>query len=72
MPKYTDIDVLINIFEDRLEKVRNRYGDYSEEAGILSGTLRLIRAQSTIDIPTDVAIVVSEDGTVSRITGVKI
>ena len=26
----------------------------------------------TIDIPTNVAIVVSEDGTVSRITGVKI
>lgn len=72
MPKYTDIDVLINIFEDRLEKIRNIYGDYSEEAGILSGALRLIRAQSTIDIPTDVVIVVSEDGTVSRITGVKI
>jgi len=72
MPKCTDIDVLIDIFEDRLEKVRNRYGDYSEEAGVLAGALRLIRAQSTIDIPTDVAIVVSEDGTVSRITGVKI
>lgn len=67
-----DADALIDIFEDRLEKVRNRYGDYSEEAGVLAGALRLIRAQPTIDIPTDAVIVVSEDGTVCKVTGVKI
>lgn len=67
-----DADALVDIFEDRFEKVRNRYGYYSEEAGVLAGALHLIRVQPTIDIPTDAVIAVSEDGTVCKVTGVKI
>ena len=44
-----DADVLIEIFEDRLEKIRNRYGDYSGEAGTCAGALHLIRVQPTIE-----------------------
>lgn len=44
-----DVDALIDIFEDRLEKIRNRYGDYSGEAGVCAGALRLIRVQPTIE-----------------------
>lgn len=44
-----DADALIDIFEDRLEKIRNRYGDYSGEAGVCAGALRLIRVQPTIE-----------------------
>lgn len=72
MPRYTDVDALVDIFEDRFEKIRNRYGDYSGEAGVCAGALHLIREQPTIDIPTNVAIVVHEDGTVSKLVGVKI
>lgn len=44
-----DADALIDIFEDRLEKIRNRYGDYSGEAGVCAGALHLIRVQPTIE-----------------------
>lgn len=44
-----DADALIDIFEDRLEKIRNRYGDYSGEAGVCAGALHLIRIQPTIE-----------------------
>lgn len=44
-----DADALIDIFEDRLEKIRNRYGDYSGEAGVCAGALRLIRVQPTVE-----------------------
>ena len=44
-----DADALIDIFEDRLEKIRNRYGDYSGEAGVCAGALHLIRVQPTVD-----------------------
>ena len=43
-----DADALIDIFEDRLEKIRNRYGDYSGEAGVCASALHLIRVQPTI------------------------
>ena len=44
-----DADALIETFEDRLEKIRNRYGDYSGEAGVCAGALHLIREQPTIE-----------------------
>lgn len=44
-----DADALIDIFEDRLEKIRNRYGDYSGEAVVCAGALHLIRVQPTIE-----------------------
>jgi hypothetical protein len=44
-----DADALIDIFEDRLEKIRNRYGDYSGEAGVCAGALHLIRVEPTIE-----------------------
>lgn len=44
-----DGDALIDIFDDRLEKIRNRYGDYSGEAGVCAGALHLIRVQPTIE-----------------------
>ena len=50
MPRHIDADVLINIFNDRLEKIRNRFGDYSREAGVLAGALHLIRVQPTADV----------------------
>lgn len=47
--RLVDADALIDIFEDRLEKIRNRYGDYSGEAGVCAGSLHLIREQPTIE-----------------------
>lgn len=49
MSRAIDADALIDIFEDRFEKIRNRYGDYSGEAGVCAGALHLIRVQPTIE-----------------------
>ena len=37
-----DADRLMRIYEDRLEKVADRYGVDSSEAGILSGAMKLL------------------------------
>ena len=37
-----DADSLMRVYEDRLEKVVNRYGVDSSEAGILSGAMKLL------------------------------
>ena len=37
-----DADRLMRVYEDRLEKVADRYGVYSSEAGILSGAMKLL------------------------------
>jgi hypothetical protein len=41
-----DADRLMRVYEDRLEKVIDRYGDYSSEAGILSGAMKLLMDQT--------------------------
>lgn len=43
-----DVDALIEIYSDRMEKVAERYGDFSSEAGILSGAMKLVYAQPII------------------------
>ena len=37
-----DADRLMRVYEDRLEKVADRYGVDSSEAGILSGAMKLL------------------------------
>jgi len=37
-----DADKLMRVYEDRLEKVADRYGVDSSEAGILSGAMKLL------------------------------
>ena len=37
-----DADRLLKIYENRMEKVADRYGHYSSEAGILSGAMKLL------------------------------
>ena len=49
MSRMIDADVLIEIYEDRLEKLRTRYGDYSSEAGVCAGAIHLVREQPTIE-----------------------
>lgn len=51
-----DADVLAEIFIDRMEKVKERFGFNSSEAGILSGAYKLLQSQPTIEsewIPVD-------------------
>ena len=43
-----DVDALIEIYSDRMEKVAERYGVFSSEAGILSGAMKLVYAQPII------------------------
>lgn len=40
--KLIDADRLMKVYEDRLEKVADRYGVDSSEAGILSGAMKLL------------------------------
>ena len=43
LPKHLiDADRLMRVYEDRLEKVADRYGVDSSEAGILSGAMKLL------------------------------
>ena len=44
-----DADALIEIFEDRLEKLRTRYGNYSGESGVCAGAIHLVQEQPTIE-----------------------
>ena len=44
--KLVDADRLMRVYEDRLEKVADRYGVYSSEAGILSGAMKLLMDQT--------------------------
>jgi len=44
-----DGDELEAIYKDRLRKIAQRYGPDSSEAGIMSGVLKLLKAQSTIE-----------------------
>ena len=43
-----DADRLMRTYEDRLEKVADRYGIDSSEAGILSGAMKLLMIEPTI------------------------
>ena len=43
-----DADRLMRVYEDRLEKVIDRYGRYSSEAGILSGAMKLLMIELEI------------------------
>ena len=44
-----DADVLAEIFIDRMEKVTERFGFNSSEAGILAGAYKLLQSQPTIE-----------------------
>ena len=46
--RLVDADKLMAIFSDRLEKVAERYGIDSSEAGILSGAMKLLESQTAI------------------------
>lgn len=46
--KLIDADRLMRVYEDRLEKVADRYGVDSPEAGILSGAMKLLMIEPTI------------------------
>lgn len=49
--KLIDADRLMRVYEDRLEKVADRYGVDSSEAGILSGAMKLLMDQDvTIEV----------------------
>ena len=43
-----DADRLMRVYEDRVEKVADRYGVDSSEAGILSGAMKLLMIEPTI------------------------
>ena len=43
-----DADRLLKIYENRMEKVADRYGRYSSEAGILSGAMKLLMTEFEI------------------------
>ena len=43
-----DADYLMEKFSDRIEKVSERYGVYSSEAGILAGAMKLLQIQFVI------------------------
>ena len=43
-----DADRLMRVYEDRLEKVIDRYGMDSSEAGILAGAMKLLMVESGI------------------------
>ena len=46
--RLVDADKLMAIFSDRLERVAERYGIDSSEAGILSGAMKLLESQTAI------------------------
>lgn len=46
--RLADADRLMRVYEDRLEKVADRYGVDSSEAGILSGAMKLLMIEPTI------------------------
>ena len=46
--KLIDADRLMKVYEDRVEKVADRYGVDSSEAGILSGAMKLLMIEPTI------------------------
>ena len=49
LPKHLiDADRLMRVYEDRLEKVVDRYGVDSSEAGILSGAMKLLMIEHEI------------------------
>ena len=43
-----DADRLLKLYENRMEKVADRYGRYSSEAGILSGAMKLLMIELEI------------------------
>lgn len=49
MNRLIDADALMKIYRDRVDKVIDRYGFHSSEHGILSGAMKLLEEQPTIE-----------------------
>ena len=50
MAKYIDVDKLLEIFEDRFEKICERFGYDHAASGAISGAIKLIRDQPAADV----------------------